>query len=56
MCAFCSVFVTVDVWMWRKDIQNLLHFKYNNDRALQCPDPRTSITEEEEDPGIQNYK
>lgn len=52
VCAFCSVFMTVDIWMWRKDYQNIIHFKYNNDRALQCPDPRASIIDEGEDSGI----
>lgn len=42
-----TAFVSVDVWLWKEEIQNTVHVQINNDRALQCPDP-TKMTEDNE--------
>lgn len=44
--------MTVDIATWKDDMKTMVYFKYNNDRALQCPNPRSSIDADSKEPGI----
>ena len=48
---FYAAFTITDIWTWKDDMKTMVYLKYDNDRAMQCPDPRSSIKDKKE-PGI----